>query len=296
MNRRDFLRMLVLASVTAGMKLPSAYAKENVPLNPDLVAIFSDTHIPNDDSSQQVRRFNQCVQKILAMNPRPANLLIYGDIAYSVGRTEDYAKFRELIRPIEIAGIHWEVTMGNHDRIENYRQIFPERFREKPFLENRSIHIVETPKADFILLDSYLKNEVRGEIDSAQKAWLAETVRKYSDKPFFVGCHHPLRETKIEDILKSSPSFAAYVHGHNHWWTNTAKQEIPTLCFPSTGHWGDMGFVMVHLTENDAAFVPDIDAYLFPTWSKKTAPVINLETYLKMLNETTVTIPFPKSV
>lgn len=286
--------MTLLASLSVGLNLPSATAGENVPLDPDLVAIFSDAHLSDADSSQQVRRFKMCVEKVLAMNPRPANLLIYGDVALDRGNVEDYLKFKSLIQPIEKAGIHWEVTMGNHDRLQNYRQVFPERFQEKPLVEDRCVHIVETPKADFILLDSYLKNEVRGEIDPTQRAWLDETVKKRSDKPFFVGCHHPLRETKIENVLKQSPSFAAYLHGHNHCWTNAAKQDVPTICFPSTGHWGDMGFVMVHLTENDAAFVPDIDEFLFSIWSGKAAPLIPVEKYLKILNETTVTIPFKK--
>ncbi|MDO4576339.1 MAG: metallophosphoesterase [Planctomycetia bacterium] len=290
MNRRDFLKSVAAwTMVGAWGEVSTAWAEQDVPQSADRVAIFSDTHLHGPEDIQHVVRFNQCVAKVLAMNPRPATLLIYGDVAYLEGKVEEYVLFRKLIQPIEKAGIHWECAMGNHDRIANFRSVFPERFTETPILENRYIHIVKTPRADFILLDSYLKDHVDGQIEPAQKAWLAETLKNY-DKTVFVGCHHPLVETKLADVLRACPKFAAYLYGHNHHWRCAVEEKIQTVCFPSTGHWGDMGFAMLTLSDGKALFEPDIDAYLFPNWSKNRTPVKDVEEYLRRLNARTLEI------
>ncbi len=291
MNRRDFLRLFATATCTAfSSNCLQLFAEQSVPLSEDLVAIFSDTHLHGPETTQHVVRFNQSVQKILAMNPRPANLIIYGDIAYLEGKPEEYELFRQLIKPVEQAGIRWEAAMGNHDRIKNFRQFFPERFEKPSVIEGRYINIVKTPHADFIVLDSYMPGAVRGQIEPRQKQWLKETLDKYN-KPVFVGCHHPLKETELADVLRECPHLSAYLYGHNHNWVNSVEQQVQTIGFPSVGHWGDMGFVMLKLTEKEAVFTPDIDAYLFPKWSKTRTRETNVEAYLKRLNETTVRIP-----
>jgi len=290
MNRREFFKIVALAAISARLT-PNLYADADVPLDPNLVAIFADTHITDGKKKRQVGRFKMCVGKILAMNPRPATLLIYGDIVLKHGGVELYKKFRSLMKPIEKAGIKWEVAMGNHDRLADYRTACPDRFAEKPILEGRYIHIVETPRADFILLDSYQKDHVDGAIEPAQMKWLTETLKKYTEKPVFVGCHHGLHQTKIGKILLSCPKFTAYLHGHWHWWKNSQTDDgIPMICFPSVGQRGDMGFVMCHLGENEATFVPEIDAYLAPSKKSKRPPVTDVESYLKKMNEMSVTV------
>ncbi|MBQ9873847.1 MAG: metallophosphoesterase [Thermoguttaceae bacterium] len=261
-------------------------------MDENVVAIFSDTHLHGPETVQHVVRFNQSVAKILAMNPRPANLLIYGDVAYLEGKVEEYELFRKLIKPIENAGIHWEIAMGNHDRIANYRQVFPERFEKEQPVKDCYINIVETPRADFILLDSYLRGEVRGEICPEQKEWLKETLKRYSDKPVFVGCHHQMGNTKIADILTECPKFVAYLHGHLHYYRTPIADSVKTICFPSVGHWGDMGFMVANLSETEASFVPYIDAYQWSKYGYVKEPEKDVETYLKKLNENSPSFDF----
>ncbi len=285
MKRREFFHVVALGAITARFSnLEKVLADAAVPLDPTIVAIFSDTHIHGNDSTQHVIRFKQSVVKVLAMNPRPANLLIYGDVAYLKGLVEEYELFRELIKPIENAGIHWEVAMGNHDRIANYRKVFPERFEKPQPIEGRYINIVETPNADFILLDSYLEDKVEGSIIPEQKEWLAEALKKYSEKRVFVGCHHPLAQAGIDNLLKSCPGFVAYLHGHHHYYRTPFQKGLPTMCFPSLGHWGDMGFVTAHISETEAIFAPDIDAYLWSQSGYMKEPIKDVETYLAQLN------------
>lgn len=293
MNRRDFFRAVALATFAARFgNLESIFADTTSPLDENIVAIFSDTHLYRPETVQQVVRFNQSVAKILAMNPRPANLLIYGDIAYNEGRVEDYELFRELIKPIEAAGIKWEVAMGNHDRLANYRAVFPERFDRPQPVEGCYINVVPTPHADFILLDSYLKGQVRGAISPEQREWVVETLKKYTDKPVFVGCHHPIRETELADVFKACPKFAAFLHGHSHYYRTPVQEDVQTICFPSVGHWGDMGFVLANLTESEAVFAPDIDAYQWSKYGYVKEPEKNVEEYMARLNANSPVVKF----
>ncbi len=294
MKRRDFLRVVALGAITARFgDVERLFADDSIPLDPTIVAIFSDPHLHGPETSQYYVRFKQGIAKVLAMNPRPANLLVYGDVAFDHGEREDYVLFRELIKPLEDAGIHWEVAMGNHDRIAVFRDVFPERFEKPQPIDNRYINVVETPNADFILLDSYLENEVAGSIIPEQKEWLVEKLKSYEKKPVFVGCHHHLKDTKIADLLKPCPKFVAYLHGHLHFYRNPRQEDIATLCFPSLGCWGDLGFVVAHVSETEAIFTPDIDAYQWPKWNPKKDPVDDLEPYLAQLNANSPVFQLP---
>ncbi len=296
MNRRSFLKAVALAAFASReFDFNLLSADETVALDPNIVAVFSDVHLYAPETVQQVVRFKMCVAKVLAMNPRPANLLIYGDVAYDAGKVENYELFKKLIKPIEDVGIKWEVAMGNHDRLADYRQVFPERFEKKANVEGRYVNVVETPRADFIMLDSYLKDQVRGEISPEQQEWLVEELKKYASKPVFVGCHHPLYETKIQDVLKACPSFVAYLHGHSHYYRTPIFEDVQTLCFPSVGHWGDMGFTTIGLSEKEAFFAPDIDAYLWSKYGRIKEPEKDVDAYMKALNEHTLTLNFPNA-
>lgn len=289
MNRRDFLRSIASAAFAVPFLNVEKLLAADAPLDENTLAIFSDTHLHGPETVQHVVRFNQCATKVLAMNPRPANLLIYGDVAYLEGKVEEYELFRKLIKPIENAGIHWEIAMGNHDRIANYRQVFPERFEREQPLEGRYINIVKTPRADFILLDSYLQGQVRGEISPEQREWLVQTLKQYDKKNVFVGCHHHMRDTKIAEELKACPKFVAYLHGHLHYYRTPIDEDVKTICFPSVGHWGDLGFMTVSLSETEATFAPFIDAYQWSKYGYVKEPEKDVEGYLKKLNDNSPT-------
>jgi hypothetical protein len=54
---------------------------------------------------------------------------------------------------------------------------------------------------------------------------------------------------------------AGYIHGHDHrWYTKFMRKGWNytrikrTLCLPSTGHWGDIGYALMR-TEGDKAVV-----------------------------------------
>jgi len=227
---------------------------DRVPLDENLVALFSDTHVTQDKNNpHQKAGLARCIRDVLALNPRPANVLFYGDLAFNHGETSDYRLLKELVKPLEDAGIRWSVCFGNHDRRTAFFSVFPERKAAAPLVPDRLVTVVKTPHADFILLDSCLEGPVNGGLDDAQRAWLKETLAR-TTKPVFVGAHHPIMETGVAGLLASNAVYAAYIHGHNHTWLQRQELGVETLCLPSTGHWGDIGYVLVKLDAEGAVF------------------------------------------
>lgn len=247
MRRRGFLALVLAAGVSAGFA-------DDVPLDENSVALFADLHVTRDKKNPHQREgVARCVSDVLACRPRPANVLLYGDLAFNQGETNDYRLLKELLKPLDDAGIRWHACFGNHDRRRSFLSVFPERQALSPLAPGRLVSVVSTPHADFILLDSSLEGPVNGSIDEAQHAWLAKTLGACR-KPVFVGAHHPLKETGVGVLLATNAVYSAYLYGHNHRWLPQLQEGVDTLCLPSTGHWGDIGFVLVKLDAEGATF------------------------------------------
>jgi hypothetical protein len=245
--RKAFFALLAAAAASLGIA-------DNAPLDENLVALFADLHVTPDPAvTHQREGFAQRVREVLALNPRPANVLFYGDLSLNVGQTNDYRVLKELVKPLEEAGVRWHACFGNHDRRAAFFAVFPERRGETPPVPNRLVTLVATPHADFILLDSSREGPVSGEIDDAQRAWLSRTLARAS-KPVFVGAHHSIKETGVTNAMAATALCKAYIYGHDHTWKQQRVQGVETLCLPSTGHWGDIGYVLVKLSADEAVF------------------------------------------
>ncbi|MDX9979805.1 MAG: metallophosphoesterase [Lentisphaeria bacterium] len=259
LNRRQFLARLGV--VSAGVALaPGLLADEPVPLDRNFVMLFADTHC-GPQAKYQATALRRCVSETLACNPRPANVLIYGDFAYLHGKVEDYMLLKELLKPLDDAGIHWEALHGNHDRRDTFAEVFPAR--ASSLVESRKVTVVETPQADFLMMDSLVEGEVGGAFNDAQRDWLNETLKNRS-KPVFVGAHHALAETKVADIMMDKPGAVGYLHGHHHCWQTNVVAGTKQLTLPSTGHWGDIGLVTLRLDGRGATFNLHMHDYYTP--------------------------------
>ncbi|MCF0176629.1 MAG: metallophosphoesterase [Bacteroidales bacterium] len=299
MDRRNFLGGLVaaggLAVVNRAEASPlfklvnsdaAAGKKAKGRFDEDLVVFISDIHCNPD--SYQPAYLKKVVDDILAMKPLPANVIALGDLAFQTGQPYEYACLKKVIAPIEEAGIKLTMAMGNHDRREEFGEAFP-HLASKSLLPNRYVYKVETPKADFIVLDSLQQGEDKtkwitpGFIDENQKEWLRKTLSGYVDKPVFVCTHHPITETQISDILLACPCCSGYIYGHNHrfrkdWMLKSYSDRriIRSLCIPSTGHWGDIGHVELRL-EDDKAVATLMERDFFfpaPAASPEEAPAL----------------------
>ena len=97
-----------------------------------------------------------------------------------------------------------------------------------------------------------------GAINEEQAQWLRDTLSGYS-KPVFVMAHHSHAETKVRPILKECLSCCGYIYGHEHHWHCDwpifgwgQRDLLRTLCLPSTGYWGDIGYTVLRLDEDHA--------------------------------------------
>lgn len=279
MNRRIFLeRMLAAGGIMAlgdfaALQKVQATTTSPAAIDEDLWVFVSDLHVHPE--GYQPEKLRKVVNEILHMNPLPSAVIEFGDLAYLTGRVEEYELAKEILAPIEAAGIRLVLGMGNHDRREEFAQVFPEHAAQS-LLKHRYVSIVEGKYADLIMLDSLNQGDDKstwitpGTMDEEQRTWLADVLANYK-KPVFVASHHPIKEVGIADLLFSSPTCVGYVHGHDHRWkTNWLEHNygdthiIPTLCLPSTGHWGDIGFVTVRQWANKAVAQLHQSEFFFP--------------------------------
>ena len=283
MNRRTFLGGLaaiglqgsmldVSASPLAHMMSPKRKKKVSGRFDEDMVILISDMHVlPNGHTPDYLTRV---VKEILAMNPLPRNVIGLGDLANLYGHVEDYECARQLFAPLEEAGINLTLGMGNHDRRENFARVFPEK-AVTTHLFDRMVFVVKTPRADFIVLDSLQESPdlgkwiTPGAISQVQMDWVLYTLRGYQ-KPVFVAAHHSLDETKVLPLLRDCPSCCGYLFGHEHRWRTDSpvfqwgkRGILRTMCLPSTGYWGDIGYVQLHLGEDRAAATLHQSEYFF---------------------------------
>ena len=278
MDRRKFIESLaalgigsaLLPTSASAMLAPAKKARKKkgpASLDDNLVCIISDLHVR--PGRYQHEHFDKTIDEILALNPLPRYVLCLGDIAYLTGKPEEYAAAKAGLDRLEAAGMQLTMTMGNHDRRANFAAAFPEKAAASE-LQDRMVYTVQTPRADFILLDSLQEGDnhdkwiTPGAIDDSQRAWLESKLSGYTDKPVFVMAHHPLNETKVGKILMNSPSCRGYIYGHEHIWKTgwvhvnyRDRTMLRTLCVPSTGHWGDIGFTLLRLDSDkaEASFV-----------------------------------------
>ena len=294
MDRRKFLESVavlgalgvaeeVSGAERAGQRVKAAVRqvlkkkKAKEPAGPDenLVCIISDLHvrIGRYQEAQLVRT----VDDILALNPLPKYVLCLGDIAFLTGKVEEYAAAKVQLDRLAAAGMQVTLTMGNHDRRANFAEVFPESAAQS-LLQDRFVYRVETPRADFILLDSLQEGSdtktwiTPGALNGEQVEWLkAALSARTGSKPVFVMAHHPMEEIKVGKLLMACPSCAGFIYGHKHIWdpgwihvNYKDRTMMRILCVPSTGHWGDIGFTLLSLEGDRAVAALHEREFFFP--------------------------------
>ena len=273
MNRREFLKgtaWMGAAALAGGCMtdgVSSGWTDEN------LSVFISDLHIggANPALAYTHARLNRVVDEILAMRPLPRRVVCFGDIALTYGLEADYAASKPILGRLIDAGIELHLTMGNHDRRSNFLKHWPD-YAKGQLVSGRFTRVVDLGGCDLVLLDTLkgaddrAENDmgpVDGTIDAAQLAWFESFVAA-ARRPFFVGSHQ-FRDLYLNErplpVSRAAKSafFAGWIYGHDHSWCPDVsvaswKQNLiaPTLALPSTGLWGDIGYVLFR-TEHDGA-------------------------------------------
>lgn len=236
-------------------------------MDPSKVVLISDIHICGEFKDGKPFKYpynptslNLRIDEILALKPLPANVIVFGDVAWDYGLEEDYRYAAKLLKPLEEAGIKVTLALGNHDRRAPFFKVFPEYAQTTP-VPGRAVSVVSLPDVDIVMLDSLAelpdlkpkqKTTVSGHVDDAQIAWLKEYLAK-ADRPVILGSHHPLKEMPaLSDVITGSEKVAGYIYGHNHMWNKgvailrprKGTHMVPTVGLPAT-FYGDIGFAVM---------------------------------------------------
>ena len=264
-TRRNFITGSLILGGSAWIK-SYALAKP-VNLDPNRVALLADTHISDDPKRSypgtkwpgspvkeeehewvnMADSLAQSAREVIALNPRPVNLIINGDCALSRGTEAEYKEFLRLIEPIRKAGITVHITIGNHDTREKLWKLLP--FLKK---EHMGIHaeVIELPNANIFLLDSGKK----GILGEAQLDWLAQQLDKHDNRPALVFAHfnplpnrgiRPIRGMRdgevLLKILAQRKHAKAYIHGHTHEWQHSKTGSIEIIGQPAVSYFFGKG-------------------------------------------------------
>ena len=203
-TRRQFIKRSLALGGTAMMtsRALAAADSEGAGLDPNRVALLADTHISADpnlvypgtkwpgspvkedehESVNMAQCLAEAAKSVIALNPRPAHLIVNGDCALSNGKEAEYKEFLRLVEPIRAAGITVHVTIGNHDNRENVWKLLPFLKKEQMGVQ---ADVIELPHANLVLLDSG-----KGVLGDEQLNWLAKQLDERADKPALIFGHY----------------------------------------------------------------------------------------------------------
>lgn len=258
LTRRGFLAS---AAGAAGIVAVRTGFAEDDAADPHRLALVSDVHVPESPEQRHqnhwdmTAQFKTVVAGIAAVKPRPAGVVINGDLAYWTGKPGDYQAFGKLLEPVRTAGLPVHVTLGNHDNHAAFDEALAGLRPGKRPVDGKHVLVVELPRANLFLLDSLepawqKKACAGGQLGEAQLKWLAEALDARPDKPALVFVHHNLQDKPDKDgryfgmadstdfwkVLKDRKQVKAYFYGHTHGWRTEKRDGIHTVNLPATGY------------------------------------------------------------
>jgi 3',5'-cyclic AMP phosphodiesterase CpdA len=227
-SRRDFIAQ----SIGLGLSLA---ATGQAAADANTMAILADPHIASDPKRElrgicMATHLQQTVADVLAWETRPSGVIVNGDCAVTKGLPGDYAVFADLLKPLIDAEIPLHMTMGNHDDRGPFFGRFAAQRQAAPPLPDKIVSVLETPHANWFLLDSLDQvNVTTGRIGDAQFSWLAKALDARPDRPALIVCHHNLQpeagnkggvadSPALLDLLRPRRQVKAYMFGHQHRW------------------------------------------------------------------------------
>src|SRR5262249_5767087 len=166
--------------------------------DPHRVAFLSDTHVAEkpetvDKDCNMADNLKKVVGEVTALDPKPACVMIDGDLAHKTGTAGDYQVFGGLVKPLRDAGLPLHLGLGNHDDRDKFLEAFAlEQQKERP-VDGKHFLVMELERANLFLLDSLEpKIGVGGQCGEGQLKWLAAALDARPKKPALVFVHHNL--------------------------------------------------------------------------------------------------------
>jgi len=275
LSRRRFLAGSLAAGAGLLLRHPLLGAADIPAADPHRFALLSDLHIAANPAvvARGVNMFNNLKQacgEVLALHPRPAAVIVDGDLAYLKGLPEDYATVVGSLKPLREGGLPVHLTLGNHDDRARFWEAIPraDGAAARP-VEDRQVLTVESPRANWFILDSLDKtNGTPGVLGPKQLDWLRTALDAKADKPALVMVHHdpddkPKSDGKVTgltdatallEVLRPRKQVKALFFGHTHDWHLTERDGLHLINFPPVAYpfkaGKPSGWVDAHLRED----------------------------------------------
>lgn len=216
-----------------------------------LIAQLSDPHLvaPGKLLAREIdtgAMFAAAIARVAGLRPVPDLVVLSGDLV-NRGRSDEYARLRELLAPLDIP---WLLMPGNHDDRDALRAAFPEQdFAGGPLCCTAR----QVGDLQILCLDTVIAGEEGGEIGNAQIAWLdaaCPAMSAGSESPTLLFLHHPPFATGIAGMdaiacrggnrlaawLATRPQVRALACGHVHRAVVTQFAGRPAMTAPSVAH------------------------------------------------------------
>jgi 3',5'-cyclic AMP phosphodiesterase CpdA len=237
------------ASLLAGRRLAASEQE----LDPDSWALLADIHIAEDRDKiargmKMAANLERVGAELLALPTLPAAVLVNGDCAYLEGKSGDYHTLVDLLRPVRAGGMPVHLALGNHDHRERFWEAAVAPKDDAAPAVSRHVSVIETPKANWFLLDSLQATNVTpGELGQAQRDWLAGALDARTNKPALIVAHHNLdpanpKSTGLTDsdallnLLLPRRQVKAYIYGHTHRWQQTERDGLHLINLPPVAY------------------------------------------------------------
>jgi 3',5'-cyclic-AMP phosphodiesterase len=201
----------------------------------DRWVLLADTHITAERERvhrgvKMAANLERAVAEVIALDPKPAGIVLNGDAAFQKGESADYALLARLVKPASAADIPIHFTLGNHDHREHFRKGLARGAARSP-LVSRHVAVIESERANWFLLDSLdLVNSAPGLLGKQQLAWLAKALDARPAKPALIVVHHnpqsplPAKPSglvdteQLKEVLVPRKQVKALIFGHTHHW------------------------------------------------------------------------------
>lgn len=259
LSRRELLQWTI-AGATAGVLRVDLRADDtvNADVDPDLIVLLSDPHIAADAKAVSrdvvmTDHLTRVVAAIVALKPRPACVVINGDLALKSGEAGDYAQLAALLAPLAEARIPCVLGLGNHDHRERFRQQKRLHHGLVTSSDAEAWHAtwVQLERASLLMLDTLeVTDAVPGRLGEVQLEFLDEMLRQAAarDKPTLVFLHHPatpddpattpnLRDHEaFWAVIDQYPHVRAVCYGHLHRWALERRGKVHHISLPATSY------------------------------------------------------------
>ena len=269
-SRRSFLAGGTLAF--GGWVLLPATGRAEDSVDPNRFVLMADTHVcgvrnAREHDCNPDEKIQQAVKDIMELTPRPTGVIVAGDCVFLHGLKRDYEALEEFLQPLRKAGFPLFLAMGNHDNRENFQAVFPDAaILNGASLKDRRAAVIETPHADWYLLDSLEKTHYTpGRFGEEQLSWLAARLDRAPSRPALLVAHHYLRTAAEDHGLEDTEAFLktigprkqvkCYIFGHSHAWSLKQREDGLHLINLPANAWlfneeNPRGFVDAQLQDN----------------------------------------------